>query len=152
MFPIISMKVCCYFLQTIIAAATAPQSKWVDEGVKLRSAAVSLTVLWQNEDFVEDVYESVVDFSIKNLKRCIEISFWKDRKKTIVNASFWFIFSCNFKRIHYFWLDNQMKLCNYVFGVRLYSFTLNFYFSKKKVGGWIHVIQCPCFNDKICWR
>ncbi|KAL7589924.1 hypothetical protein Lser_V15G39856 [Lactuca serriola] len=31
--------------KTIIAAATAPQSKWVDEGVKLRSAAVSLTVL-----------------------------------------------------------------------------------------------------------
>ncbi|KAL4572694.1 hypothetical protein LXL04_019476 [Taraxacum kok-saghyz] len=31
--------------KTIIAGATAPQSKWVDDGVKLRSAAVSLTVL-----------------------------------------------------------------------------------------------------------
>ncbi|KAJ8753401.1 hypothetical protein K2173_019800 [Erythroxylum novogranatense] len=31
--------------KTIIAGATAPQSKWDDDGVKLRSAAISLTVL-----------------------------------------------------------------------------------------------------------
>ncbi|XP_021282835.1 uncharacterized protein LOC110415489 [Herrania umbratica] len=31
--------------KAIIAGATAPQSKWDDDGVKLRSAAVSLTVL-----------------------------------------------------------------------------------------------------------
>ncbi|KAM0034024.1 hypothetical protein Hdeb2414_s0016g00492601 [Helianthus debilis subsp. tardiflorus] len=31
--------------KTIIAGVSAPQSKWVDDGVKLRSAAVSLTVL-----------------------------------------------------------------------------------------------------------
>ncbi|KAJ0526207.1 hypothetical protein HanHA300_Chr09g0320641 [Helianthus annuus] len=31
--------------KTIIAGVIAPQSKWVDDGVKLRSAAVSLTVL-----------------------------------------------------------------------------------------------------------
>ncbi|KAJ9557641.1 hypothetical protein OSB04_012255 [Centaurea solstitialis] len=31
--------------KAIIAAATAPQSKWLDDGVKLRSAAFSLTVL-----------------------------------------------------------------------------------------------------------
>uniref|UniRef100_A0A2P2KIK6 PsbP C-terminal domain-containing protein n=1 Tax=Rhizophora mucronata TaxID=61149 RepID=A0A2P2KIK6_RHIMU len=31
--------------KAIIAGATAPQSKWDDDGVKLRSAAISLTVL-----------------------------------------------------------------------------------------------------------
>lgn len=31
--------------KVFIAGATAPQSKWEDDGVKLRSAAVSLTVL-----------------------------------------------------------------------------------------------------------
>ncbi|GFZ02933.1 tagatose-6-phosphate ketose/aldose isomerase, putative [Actinidia rufa] len=31
--------------KAFIAGATAPQSKWGDDGVKLRSAAVSLTVL-----------------------------------------------------------------------------------------------------------
>lgn len=31
--------------KTIIAGVSAPQSKWVNDGVKLRSAAVSLTVL-----------------------------------------------------------------------------------------------------------
>nr|GFA33363.1 DUF1795-like photosystem II reaction center PsbP family protein [Tanacetum cinerariifolium] len=31
--------------KTIIAGVIAPESKWVDDGVKLRSAAVSLTVL-----------------------------------------------------------------------------------------------------------
>lgn len=34
-----------YILQTIIAGVIAPQSRWDDDGVKLRSAAVSLTVL-----------------------------------------------------------------------------------------------------------
>ncbi|KAJ0014216.1 hypothetical protein Pint_19971 [Pistacia integerrima] len=31
--------------KTIIAGATAPESKWDDDGVKLRSAAISLTLL-----------------------------------------------------------------------------------------------------------
>ncbi|XP_016649606.1 PREDICTED: uncharacterized protein LOC103344681 isoform X2 [Prunus mume] len=31
--------------KTYIAGATAPQSKWNDDGVKLRSAAISMTVL-----------------------------------------------------------------------------------------------------------
>lgn len=31
--------------RTYIAGATAPQSKWDDDGVKLRSAAISMTVL-----------------------------------------------------------------------------------------------------------
>lgn len=32
-------------LQAFIAGATAPQSKWEDDGVRLRSAAISLTLL-----------------------------------------------------------------------------------------------------------
>jgi hypothetical protein len=32
-------------MQAIIAGATAPQSKWDEDGVKLRSAVISLTVL-----------------------------------------------------------------------------------------------------------
>ncbi|GAA0155819.1 isomerase [Lithospermum erythrorhizon] len=31
--------------KAIIAGATAPQNRWIDVGVKLRSAAISLTVL-----------------------------------------------------------------------------------------------------------
>lgn len=34
-----------WFLQAFIAGATAPQNKWPDDGLKLRSAAVSITVL-----------------------------------------------------------------------------------------------------------
>lgn len=35
----------CGLLQAFIAGAAAPLSKWEDDGVKLRSAAISLSVL-----------------------------------------------------------------------------------------------------------
>lgn len=47
MFMLDKLNLCLFFvlLQTYIAGATAPQSKWNDDGVKLRSAAISMTVL-----------------------------------------------------------------------------------------------------------